>query len=94
MFTKEDKDFDDMAVNPARRRAKISGLSWRRTVIFWCAVVMTIAAIIGSWSGKAGGGQVFAAAFAWSICLKMESDLRLLRVIDRLEKDRDEKSAA
>ena len=93
MFTKQDNEFDEMAADPIRRRAKIADLSWRRALIFWCGMVMAVCAIIESWSGKGAGG-VFAAAVIWSICFKMESDLRLLRVIERLQKSGDAKPTA
>ena len=93
MFTKQDTEFEEMAADPIRRRAKIADLSWRRTLIFWCALVMAVAAIFASWGGK-DAGVIFAAAVAWSICFKMESDLRLLRVIERLQKGGDAKPTA
>lgn len=89
MFTKEDKHFEEMAVAPVRRRAAIADLSRRRSIIGICAMVFTVVAILELWSGggKAAAGGAFAAAVNWSICFKMESDLRLLRAIDRLQKD-------
>jgi len=93
MFTKQDTEFDEMAADPIRRRARITDLSWRRTLIFWCAMVMAVAAIFSSWSGK-DAGVIFGAAVAWSIAFKMESDLRLLRVIERLQKGGDAKPTA
>ncbi len=88
MFTKQDAEFEETAADPMRRRAKIAELSWRRTLIFWCAVVMTAAASMEVWTDKGAGG-VFAAAAGWSICFKLDSDLRLLRVVERLQKCTD-----
>jgi uncharacterized membrane protein len=95
MFKRQDEDFDEMIADPIRRRAKIADLSKRRILIFWCAVVISVCAIVEMWSGgTAAIGGVFAAAVSWSIGMKMESDLRLLRVIERLQKDKDEKTTA
>jgi hypothetical protein len=88
MFKKQDDEFDAMATDPIRRRAQIADLSKRRVMIFWCAVVISICAIAGSWNGKATGA-IFAAAVSWSVGMKMDSDLRLLRVIERLQKGKD-----
>jgi len=90
MFTKQDEQFDQMATDPARRREGIAGLSWRRNVICWCAVVATLCALATFLvsASKAGGGAAaaigFLAATHWMLLFKFESDLRLLRVIDRL----------
>jgi len=91
MFTKHDERFDQMTFDPTLRRATIAALSKRRTIIFWCAIVMTVCAFPEMWSGKGTGG-VFAAAVMCSIGLKMESDLRLLRVVERLQKREDDKT--
>jgi hypothetical protein len=93
MFAKHDTEFDEVAADPIRRRAKIADLSTRRAVVFWCAMVIGVAAIVECWEGKGAMG-VFAAATAYTICLKMESDLRLLRVIERLQKEGGAKSGA
>jgi hypothetical protein len=95
MFKKQDEEFDEIAADPIRRRAKIADLSWRRTLLGCCALVMMVAALTGMWSGGRGAiGGVFAAAISFSILLRHESDLRLLRVIERLQKGRDEKPTA
>ena len=93
MFTKSDIRFEEMAADPARRRAAIADLSRRRTWIFWCVMVAFIGAIATSWSGKTPG-TIFSAAIMFSILLKFESDLRLLRVIERLHKGSDERPVA
>jgi hypothetical protein len=95
MFKKEDEAFDETAADPILRRAKIVDLSRRRTLIGCCALVIMVAAIAEMWSGDKGAtGGVFAAAIAWGIFIKHESDLRLLRVVERLHKGSDEKPTA
>jgi hypothetical protein len=46
MFTKYEDSFDEIAADPARRRIAIADISRRRTIVGWCAVVMSICAII------------------------------------------------
>ena len=95
MFKKADMRFEEMAADPARRRAAITDFSKRRNIIGICAMVISACAILELWSGgKAAAGGAFAAAVNWSICFKMESDLRLLRAIDRLQKDSNDKPVA
>ena len=95
MFKKQDEDFDEMAADPVRRRAKIADLSWRRTWIGCCALVIMFAAVAEMWSGgKEAIAGAFAGAISWGTFIKYESDLRLLRVIERLEKDRHDKTTA
>jgi len=88
MFNKQDEQFDQMAADPARRRAGIADLSSRRNLMFWCAVGMTLCALVTffmSLRGARGGAAVgFAAAVQWMLLFKFESDLRLLRVVERL----------
>ena len=94
MFKKQDEEFDEMVADPVRRRAKIADLSRRRTGIGFCAIGVTVCAIASAWCGKVTGGVAISFAAAWIIFSKTESDLRLLRTIERLQKDKDEKPAA
>jgi hypothetical protein len=95
MFKKQDEDFDEMAADSIRRRAKIADLSWRRTWIGCCAVVVTFATVAEMLSGEKGAiAGVLITAISFASLTKCESDLRLLRVIERLQKDKDEKTTA
>jgi len=87
MFTKHDEKFAETAADPVRRLAAITDLASRRTILFWCACVASFAAIASSFGSKpAGGALAFCAAIQWMLVFKFESDLRLLRVIDRLQR--------
>lgn len=95
MFTKQDERFDATVADPIRRRAKIADLSKRRNLIGCCAIVIVVCVVVEIWTaGMATIGGVFAAAISYSTLVKYESDLRLLRVIERLHKDRDENTTA
>jgi hypothetical protein len=85
MYTKDDKLFEQTAADPVSRRAAIAALSKRHTLIFWCAMVMSVCALAASWGGKASG-LIFSAAVVWSIVFKFESDLRLLSSSSRKSK--------
>ena len=92
MFSKYDEKFAEMAANPTLRRAAITDLSGRRTMIFWCAMFMTllitVCLIISTFESKpVGVGLGFVAALQWIIFFKFDSDLRLLAVIDRLHRE-------
>jgi hypothetical protein len=92
MFKKEDEKFDEIAADPIRRRSAIADRSWRRTLIGSCAWVTSIAALVGILTGGRGAiAGVFCATILWGIFTKEQSDLRLLRVIERLQKSGDEK---
>jgi hypothetical protein len=86
MFTKQDGQFDDMAADPARRREGITALALRRNIFLCCAVGMTLLAFIFFMSNRSPGAAAvgFAAVLQWILFSKFESDLRLLRVIERL----------
>lgn len=95
MSKKYDDDFDEMAADPIRRRARIASLTKRRPFMFCCVMVIFVCAVIEMWNGeKRAISEVFAAAIFWGVFIKQESDLRLLRVIDWLQKGKDEKPLA
>ena len=87
MFTKHDEKFAETAADPVRRLAAITDLTSRRTILAWCACAATLLTIVSSFGSKpVVGGLAFFAAIQWMLVFKFESDLRLLRVIDRLQK--------
>jgi hypothetical protein len=95
MFTKHDIDFEEMAADLVRRRAQIASLTRRRPFMFCGVMVIFICTIVEMWTGGKGAiSGVLSTAIFWGIYIKQESDLRLLRVIDWLQKGRDEKPAA
>lgn len=91
MFTKQDDQFADMAFDPERRRATIAGLSQRRTIIFWIAMFMFALGLLESWQKQLTlpTGTSFMGLLFISIVFKMESDLRLLKVIEWREQVND-----
>jgi Flp pilus assembly protein TadB len=98
MFTKHDIEFDEMAADSVRRRAMIAGLSWRRVVAFWAAMVNIVGVIfeicIGGSDAVTMAVAILGAAIFCSLYVKMESDLRLLRFIERLQKGGEAKTTA
>jgi hypothetical protein len=93
MFEKYDEQFECAAADPIGRLLAIRDLSRRRTILFWCALVTSACALVagaGALIGRLSGnsavaaGLYFAAAVHWSIHFKFDSDLRLLRAIERL----------
>ena len=95
MFKHYDEDYDEMAADPIRRRAQIASLAKRRPFVFCGVMVIFVCALVEMWDGeKRAISEVFATAIFWGIYIKQESDLRLLRVIDWLQKGKDEKPSA
>jgi hypothetical protein len=93
MFAKQDEQFDEMISDSARRRQGIISTSLRRDVLCVCALVATVCALAFFFPGRLFGGGAaaigFLAAIQWILVFKFESDLRLLRTIERLERRRD-----
>ena len=88
MFIKHDMRFEETAADPIRRAAAIADLSNRRTIMFWCACVVSLATIVSVFGSKSAGGVIgFCAAIQWMLVFKCESELRMLRVIARLQRD-------
>jgi hypothetical protein len=94
MFKKLDEEFDEVAADPIRRRAKITNLSLCRTFLGFGCVGITFGTVADALSGgkAAIGGVLVATSFA--ALVKCESDLRLLRAIERLQRSNDEKPTA
>jgi hypothetical protein len=89
MFKRLDEEFDEMAADAARRREGIVSLTSRRDVLCWCAVIMTLVALPFFFTNRSPAGAAaigFAAAVQWMLLFKFESDLRLLRVVERLHR--------
>ncbi len=87
MFTKHDEKFAETAANTSRRAAAITDLSNRRAKLFWGACVGSLATIASTFArSEPDGALAFLAAILWMLVFKFESDLRLLRVIDRLQR--------
>jgi hypothetical protein len=88
MFKKLDEKFTEAAADPVHRLAAITDLTNRRSIAFWLGCLLslfsTVTLILSSKS--AGGGLLVIATFQFMIAFKYESDLRLLKVIERLQK--------
>ncbi len=55
--------------------------------MFWCACLMSIGIFVSMFSrGPFPPGLMLLAAIQWIMFVKYESDLRLLKVIDRLHR--------
>ena len=92
MFTKWDKKFDDTAADATLRAAAIAALSKRRDTMFWSACVISLITILINLGSQSFSLFVFTAVIQWILVFQIDSDLKLLRVIDRLQ--RDEKTSS
>jgi hypothetical protein len=91
-FDKADEAFIQMAVDDSSRPELIKETSRKRTIIFWCAVLISVCALgmifaeINAKKASGVAGVEFAvAAMTWMQVLKIESDLRLLKLIEKLK---------
>ncbi len=88
MYKNNDLEFAEIAADPVRRRAAITDLAGRCRTMSLCAGVASGALIVATIANPQGTG-VLAGCVAglWAIAFKFDSDLRLLRVVDRLHGD-------
>jgi hypothetical protein len=93
MFTKSDIDFEEIALDPARRRAAIANLSKRRTWLLWLSVISLVLSFGFNLDGR-GSSQMIVTMVMMIGLIQFHSEIRLLRVIDRLHKSSDEKLVA
>ncbi|RLS81222.1 MAG: hypothetical protein DWI05_05640 [Planctomycetota bacterium] len=85
MFKNNDQEFAEIAADPVRRRAAIADLAGRGKTMLFCAGGASGALIMATIANPQGTG-VLAGCVAglWAIAFKFDSDLRLLRVVERL----------
>ena len=88
MFKNNDQEFAEIAADPVRRRAAIADLAGRCNTSSICAGVASAGLIVATIANPQGTG-VLAGCVAglWAIAFKFDTDLRLLRVVDRLHGD-------
>ena len=88
MFKNNDQEFAEIAADPVRRRAAIADLAGRCKTSSICAGVASAGLIVATIANPQGTG-VLAGCVAglWAIAFRFDSDLRLLRVVDRLHGD-------
>ncbi|MCC6233953.1 MAG: hypothetical protein IT580_15010 [Verrucomicrobiales bacterium] len=86
-FEREDQRFVDTAVDAVRRDAAIGELIGKRRVLFGCAMVLSVCAMV---AGLVGGnaasatGLGLAAGVPWILTFKYEAELRMLMIVRRL----------
>jgi hypothetical protein len=93
-FDRADDAFIQAAVDDARRPELIRNTSCRRTKMFWGAMIISacalgiffIEATGKTHSPELTGTMFFVAAMNWMQVFKCESDLRLLKLVDKLKK--------
>jgi hypothetical protein len=88
LFKNNDQEFAEIAADPVRRRAAINDLADRCRTVSRCAGFASVAMIVATVANPQGTG-VLAGCVAglWAIAFKFDTDLRLLRVVDRLHGD-------
>jgi hypothetical protein len=90
---RNDNNFVDAAVDDTRRRAKIQELAKQRQKLIWGAGVVTVCALgtafidgFGKSNNAAGCALIlFVATMNWILLFKCESELRLLKLVDKLK---------
>jgi hypothetical protein len=92
-FDKADDAFIQAAVDNTRRSELIRNTSYRRTKMFWGAVIITACALViffieatgKTHSPELPGAMFFVAVMNWMQVFKCESDLRLLKLVEKLK---------
>ena len=88
MFKNNDEEFAEIAADPVRRRAAINDLAGRCKTVSRCAGVASVGLIVATIANPQGSGVLAGCvASLWAIAFKFDTDLRLLRVVDRLHGD-------
>jgi hypothetical protein len=85
-FTNGDDIFAELATNEERRAAAIISLIWRRNLVFWLAMAnLVLVAISDRVDHDVSVSSIIGFVVTMCICSKFESDLRLLKIVDRLQ---------
>jgi hypothetical protein len=98
MNTKYKKWFEQAALDPARRRVAIAGFTKQRTILFCCAVVITVCDLMicltPARSPSPPALLGFSAVMVWFTFFSVDSQRCVLTLLDQFDNDRDEKPAA
>jgi hypothetical protein len=98
MNTKYKKWFEQAALDPVHRRVAIAGFTKQRAILFCCAVVITVSDLMicltPTQSPSSPALLAFSAVMVWFIFFRVDSQRRVLTLLDQFEKDRDAKPAA
>jgi len=89
-IAKDDDKFVARATHPVRRAAAIADLTKERKKAFWLSIVATASFFIYDQFASNHSSEMFGLFFvgiAWAGYTRLESDLRLLRIIDHLQKE-------
>ncbi|MES2465941.1 MAG: hypothetical protein V4675_01455 [Verrucomicrobiota bacterium] len=88
MFEKSDQALVEQTLDPVLRAAAIIKLSQDRKRFLWMTGLLTLATLFGALVvQQPNASLILLAAIQWLTLFKADSDLRLLRVIDLLQKD-------
>jgi hypothetical protein len=91
MNTKSNKWFEQAAADPAHRRAAIADFTKQRAILFCCAVAITVCALIicliPTQSPSSPTLLSFCAVMSWLIFFRVDSNRRVLTLLDRFDKD-------
>jgi len=88
LFKNNDQEFAEIAADPARRRAAIADLAGRCKTVSICAGGAAVGLIVATIANPQGTGLLAGCvASLWAIAFKFDTDLRLLRVVNRLHGD-------
>ncbi|TSA41931.1 MAG: hypothetical protein D4R57_00010 [Verrucomicrobiales bacterium] len=88
---KLDRQFDEIAADSVRRRTAIVTLTRMRTIAYICAAFIGLFALAITYlrhdSSRDSAVAFGVTAIMWAFGHKYESDMRLLSLIDRLDKN-------
>jgi hypothetical protein len=88
MNTKYKRWFEQTAADPARRRVAIADFTKRRAIFFCCALIVTGCAVVMAFTAthhpSAPMVESFAAFMSWIVVIRVNSDLRVLKLLDQI----------
>jgi len=87
LFNEADEQFTELATDASRRRIAITSRTQARNSLFWTAIFLFAIAIIGlgHTSEATFLFSLVGASFMTCLSFKFESDLRLLKIVERLQ---------
>jgi nitrate/nitrite transporter NarK len=98
MNTKFNKWFEQAATDPTHRRVAIADLTKQRTILFYCAVAITVCALIICFTPTRNSGAPsftgFSAVLIWFAFFRVDSNRRALKLIEQFYNKNDAKPTA
>ena len=89
-LARADDKFVEIAIDGSHRPRVIKGLGIARIILLWCTVSTSLIVVLLAFDPNHGSAgsiiSTLVAAIQWSLVLKFDADLKLLKIVQKLSR--------